>query len=115
MFDAYPIHTMKYILTAMTAILLLSCSKSNEAPLQVAAEKTASIQTWRYACGPACDAAAWVLVLTDGSSFEAANLPESFHNQNQDVLVRFNKTGKRNSGYAGTGLELVTILGIRKK
>ncbi|WP_290709164.1 hypothetical protein [Flavihumibacter sp. CACIAM 22H1] len=106
--------TRVYGLLLGSSFLLLSCQKSSTEDLMLT-DKPAVVQTWRFPCGPACDAAAWVLVMDNGNAYEAANLPADFQRDEQPVLVQFEKTGHKNALQPGTGLEMVSILKIRPR
>lgn len=108
---------MKHILLASLAFCLFACTKSGaEAPSSEAiVENEATIQWWRYSCGTSCDAAAWVLVLEDGSAYETTELPKPFQTDNTEVIVKLKRTGIKSPQYQGTGLEQAQILNIRPK
>lgn len=93
-------------------VALTSCQKATDQPANPALDQRAIVETWRYPCGPSCDAAAWVLLLEDGTAYETTNLPDSYQTERQPVLVRFRKTGKVTNPQTGTGLEIVSILKI---
>ena len=103
-----------YILLILSSLLLLSCQKAEtEAPVLTA--DPALVQTWRYPCGPACDASAWVLVMQDGIAFEAPNLPADFQKDDQPVSVQYRRTGRKSTFNPGTGLEIISIVAIRPR
>lgn len=102
------------LLLIFSSLLLFACQKSSTDEL-ILTDNPAVVQTWRYPCGPACDAAAWVLVMENGIAYEASNLPADFQRDEQPVLVQFQKTGQKNSLNPGTGLEIISILKIRPR
>lgn len=102
------------LLLIFSSLLLFACQKSSSDEL-ILTDNPAVVQTWRYPCGPACDAAAWVLVMENGIAYEASNLPADFQRDEQAVLVQFQKTGQKNSINPGTGLEIISILKIRPR
>lgn len=103
--------TFSYLL--FLSLMLSSCSKSDvNSP---ATDGPGVVQTWRYPCGSACNAIAWVLVMQDGNIYEAPDLPPTFKKEEQPVLVQYRKTGKKSTNNPGTGLELISILQIRPR
>ncbi|MBL7771218.1 MAG: hypothetical protein JNK20_19750 [Flavipsychrobacter sp.] len=100
-----------YILLMVNSLLLFSCQKADtEAPVLTA--DPATVQTWRYPCGPACDASAWVLVMQNGNAYEAPNLPPDLQKDDQPVSVQYRRTGRKSSFNPGTGLEIISIVAI---
>lgn len=102
------------ILLMLSSFLLLSCQKAEmEAPVLTA--DPALVQTWRYPCGPACDASAWVLVMQNGIAYEAPNLPTDYQIDDQPVSVQYRRTGRKSTFNPGTGLEIISIVAIRPR
>ncbi len=102
------------ILLMLSSFLLLSCQKAEmDAPVLTA--DPALVQTWRYPCGPACDASAWVLVTQNGIAYEAPDLPANFQKDDQSVSVQYRRTGKKSRFNPGTGLEIISIVAIRPR
>jgi hypothetical protein len=105
-----------FLLVVLTVVSLLqiSCQKAAAEDPQLT-DNPAVVQTWRYPCGPACDASAWVLVMQNGSVYEAPNLPADFQKDEQPVVVQYRRTDRINSSNPGTGLEIISIVAIRPR
>lgn len=105
-----------FLLVVLTVVSLLqiSCQKAVVEGPQLT-DNPAVVQSWRYPCGAACDASAWVLVMQNGSVYEAPNLPADFQKDEQPVVVQYRRTGRVNSFNPGTGLEIISIVAIRPR
>ncbi|HMO34158.1 MAG TPA: hypothetical protein PKE63_12135 [Lacibacter sp.] len=74
------------------------------------------MKTVRYACGPACDAVAFVLEADAMLYLPQSPLPESVRVDQLPVRVVFERTGNRAGQWEGPeGLEKVRVLQIRPR
>jgi len=90
-----------YIL--LLQLLTASCSKQQQDPVLVS--EPATVVLTKFACGPACTAEAWILIMADAVSYEPVDLPKSYKVSNLPVQVTLRRTGLKSGAWQGTGEE----------
>jgi hypothetical protein len=93
----------------------VACKKECDPPVDVLTAN-ATIQRIPYACGPACDAVAWVVVINDTQeSYVPRQLADEFKMYNHPVKITFKKTGEKPGMYQGPQLEYIEITAIEHR
>ena len=101
-------------LLSLLIVIAGSCSKSS-AESTPSLSDVAIVSEVRYACGPSCDASAWVVKLRDQTWYEPVSLPNDFKINDLAVTVVYKRTGQRSAPGQGTGDEKIEILRIAKR
>lgn len=103
--------TIYRLLFGGVIILIAGCTKST---LPDVTDVNATILQVKYACGPACDALAYIVKTAANDQLTPINLSQEFRLNNLPVKISYKNTGKFPGAFTAPNYELIEIIQISR-